>query len=88
MPLYYFQCKDCKAADRRILEPEQVKDVACRQCGGKVRRTPKPPTSILKEKVDNGHMPRTLENYVDGQQLTLERSQMDFTKPDWQKQNE
>jgi len=83
MPLYYLVCESCKQPDKRILEPEQVKKVVCRKCGGKVRRTPKPPTPMLKELVDTGFMPKKLENYCDGQQLTKERSKMDFTRPDW-----
>jgi hypothetical protein len=40
---------------------------------------------MLKEVVDNGLMPKRLENFTDGQELTKARSVMDFTKPDWQK---
>jgi alpha-glucosidase (family GH31 glycosyl hydrolase) len=43
---------------------------------------------MLKEVVDNGLMVKRLENYVDGQRLTKERSVMDFTRPDWQKVEE
>jgi hypothetical protein len=42
---------------------------------------------MLKERVDNGLMPKTLENFVDGQQLTKARSQLDLSRPDWQKEN-
>jgi putative FmdB family regulatory protein len=85
MPLYYFECKDCKAPDKRILEPEQVRATKCRKCGGKVRRLPKPPTSVMKNRIDNGLMPKTLENFDDAQQLTYERSHLDLSRPDWQK---
>ena len=89
MPLYHFICSDCTSLDKRILEPEQLAKVICRKCGGRVHRTGvRPPTAMLKEVVDNGLMVKRLENYVDGQRLTKERSVMDFTRPDWQKVEE
>ncbi len=88
MPLYYVQCKACGAPDKRVVEPSQVAGLVCRTCGGKVKRTPKPPTSMLKERVDTGLMPKTLENYVDGHELTKARSVLDLSKPDWQKSDE
>lgn len=87
MPLFYVTCPDGHA-DKRILEPEQLKGLKCRTCGKKVRRTPKPPTSMLKEHVDNGLMPKALENFVDGANLTRERSKLDLSRPDWQLKNE
>lgn len=88
MPLYYFTCLECKAPDKRILEPERVKNVVCRKCGGKVERNPRPPTGMLKEVVDNGLMPKRLENFIDGQSLTKARSVLDLSRPDWQKTEE
>lgn len=88
MPLYYFRCLTCGSANRRILEPSQVKKTLCNKCNGKLLRTPKPPTAMLKEMVDTGLMPKRLENYVDGHSLTKKRSTLDLSKPDWQIQNE
>lgn len=88
MPLYYFRCKACGAPARRIIEPEKVKDVRCPKCGGEVERTPKPPTAMLKEVVDNGLMVKRLENFTDGQELTKARSKLDLSRPDWQKTEE
>jgi hypothetical protein len=87
VPLFYVICPEAHA-DKRILEPEQLKGLKCRTCGKKVRRTPKPPTSMLKERIDTGLMPKALENYVDGQQLTKERSMLDLSRPDWQKNDD
>lgn len=88
MPLFYFVCLACKAPDRRILEPEQVPATVCRKCGGRLKRLPRPPTGMLKERVDTGLMPKTLENFVDGYQLTHDRAHQDDSRPDWQKANE
>lgn len=88
MPLYYFRCPVCHALQRRILEPEEARGpIGCKTegCSGKPKREPRPPSSMLKERVDNGLMPKTLENYVDGQELTKARSTLDLSKPDWQK---
>ncbi len=87
MPLYNVICPGGHA-DRRILEPEQLKGLMCRVCGKKVRRTPKPPTAMLKERIDNGLMPKALENFTDGQELTKTRSRLDLSRPDWQKTEE
>lgn len=88
MALFYVICSKCNEPDRRVLEPEQMKKATCRKCGGKVKRTPKPPTAMLKEVIDNGLMMKRHENFVDGQKLTKERSTMDFSRPDWQRKDE
>ena len=85
MPLFYFVCTNCGSPDKRILEPVQVSRIKCRSCGGTVKRTPKPPTTHLKEVVDTGMMAKRLENFVDGQSLTKARSKLDLSKPDWMK---
>jgi hypothetical protein len=87
MPLFYVICPEGHE-DKRVLEPEQVKGLKCRTCNKKVKRQPKPPTSMLKNRIDNGLVMKTLENYDDCAQMNHERSHLDLSRPDYLVQNE
>ncbi len=77
MPLYYFHCRDCAGNSRRILTPGEVKGAACRECGGKLKRNPKPPSTQVMERLDNGVMKRALERFADAEELHRDRAAND-----------
>lgn len=73
MALYYFQCSECKEAQRKILTPEEAKkEWACGKCGGKLERTEKPPTTRITETLDNGAMTRKLERLANATEVYAE----------------
>lgn len=70
MPLYYFECSQCKENVRRILSPEEVKKgVACPKCNALLHRTEKPPTSRITETLDNGAMVKKLERLANATEV-------------------
>ena len=76
MPLYYFTCRKCSADVRRILTPDQVSGAKC-TCGGNLKRTPRPPSTHVMERLDNGVMKRALERFADAEELHRERAAND-----------
>jgi hypothetical protein len=77
MPLFRFYCKKCGLRSARILEPEVVAHTLCKVCGEPLAREVTPPSSDLKEVVDNGIMHKRLEIYPDARKLLDERSKAD-----------
>jgi hypothetical protein len=88
LPLYYFICRQCKEPLRKVIEPEKVKGLRCPKCQGKLKRYPSPPAVHFKNHIDNGLMPKGLENFDDAQQITHERSKLDLSRPDWMPKQE
>lgn len=86
MPLYYFKCDGpCKQEVRRIISPEQAQaKTLCPKpdCGGTLRRTPKPPTAQVVETLDNGWMTRKVERLADAERIFAERAAKDPLKDD------
>lgn len=78
MPLYYFSCPKCQVPTAKVLPREDVcKPQECpRKCGPMVR-TPKGPSSAVKERLDNGAMPRAVERYAEAERLFAERAAND-----------
>lgn len=77
MPVFYFECPVCKMPDRMILSPSEAKgDVPCRTegCSGKLKRTPKPPSTQITETLDNGMMARKLERLAEAETIHHERA--------------
>ena len=91
MALFYFKCDKCGAQSRRVFSPEKAEEFAgsaCifskdRPCGGKMKRDPRPPTTSVKERIDNGSMVRRVETYTDATEIYSKRSKEDpRLKPD------
>lgn len=78
MPLYYFKCDGlCQAQQRRLLPAAKGNEPwPCPKpdCGGTMRRAPKPPTTNVVERLDNGFMPRAIERPADAERLYHERA--------------
>lgn len=78
MPKYYFVCLACSAELTRFISAEEAKALPpCTKCGGAVKRTPRPPSPFVKERLDNGLMPKVVERPADAQRLYKERSKND-----------
>lgn len=76
MPLYNFKCPKCGKAKRKICSAEQSKDpIACSDCSTTLERAPSGATSQVKERLDNGLMPRAVERLADAERLFKERAQ-------------
>lgn len=75
MPLYFYACEGCGKARKKILTPEASKQPqACLECQGVLKRTPRAPTTTVKETLDNGIMVKRVERPADAQALFKERS--------------
>lgn len=87
MALYYLKCNSCLELDARVLNNFNIKSIECRKCGltGKMKRVPKPPVSFLKNRIDTGIIPKTLENFDDTNEMMYKRSREDHSRPDWVK---
>jgi hypothetical protein len=71
----------CKAELVRFITPAEAKALPpCTKCGGGVKRTPRPPTAFVKERLDNGIMPRAVERPADAERLYHERARKDPLK--------
>ncbi len=81
VPIFYFKCKACGIEKKYILEPEEAKqERKCLEqgCGAEMFRTPRPPTSSVKETFDNGVMTKKVEQFKDAKELLKERSKLDL----------
>ncbi len=84
MPRYFFVCMSCGANSKRIfrttfekLSPEdQASAVKCK-CGAILLRAGPPPTTQVKETLDNGIMPHRIERLKDVEQLAKDRAKSD-----------
>lgn len=80
MPLYNYAC-ECGATKQRVCSFSQSKDVvACPKCPLTMRRAPKPPTSTVSERLDNGWMARAVERPADAERLYADRANKDPSK--------
>ena len=81
MPLFRFKCPVCKVSQSRILDFTEANDanIPCKTdgCSGKLVRTPKGPSSAIKETIDNGVMVRKVETYPDVEKLVRDRDLAD-----------
>ena len=75
MPLYNFECINCKKEYKKILKLANSKDIQlCKECGNALVRRPTPPTSRVTEFIDNGAMNKRLELIQDASIIMKERS--------------
>jgi hypothetical protein len=77
VPLYYYKCDGlCKQVIRRILPPDKSNiEFPCKpDCGGIMRRAPRPPSTNVVERLDSGFMPRAIERPADAERLYHERA--------------
>lgn len=76
MGFYWFQCEAC--AKRRLLPSKEAGP--CADCGGKMARAPKTPSSHVVEALDNGAMSRRLERLSNAEELYRDRAKQDPQK--------
>lgn len=76
MPLYYFECGSCRLQVKRLLSPDEAESQKCK-CGSLLNRTPKGPSTSVKERLDNGLMPKAIERYSEAERLYAERAAAD-----------
>lgn len=74
MPLYYFRCEACGKEVRRLCSIDEAKNKHSCSCGNVLIRAPRPPSTSIKETLDNGLMGRRLERYSDAERLFRERA--------------
>ena len=83
MPLYRYICPKCGEQKSRVCSAtESIKAPGCPKCGTPMKRNPKPPTTNVVERLDNGFMTKALERPADAQRLYAERSRKDPLKDD------
>jgi hypothetical protein len=76
MPLYYYRCCKCHRPCRKIQTPEEAAKLQSCECGYTLRREPKPPSTQVKETLDNGVMTKRLERLADAERLFAERAEV------------
>lgn len=80
MPLFRFACSQCGRLARTIAgdAPAALGKVgtSC-ECGGEMRRAPRPPSSTVFEHLDNGWMARPVDRPAEAERLYQERSDAD-----------
>lgn len=80
MPIFNFNCAACgRSPTRRIARTadEALAKASTCSCGGEMVRVPKPPTSTVFERLDNGMMVRAVERPADAERLYKERALQD-----------
>jgi hypothetical protein len=86
VPLFFFACPVCGEADRLLLTPAGSRaPQKCRKtkdCEGTLKRTPKAPSMVHKEVIDNGVMARAVERDIDGAKLSHDRASKDYRRGD------
>lgn len=73
MPIFNLICRKCKATSRSMRDSIEKVNRSC-ACGGKLKRNPSPPSTQVKETLDNGLMPKSVERLVNAEQLNRERA--------------
>lgn len=79
MPLFNLVCSSCGVRTRRLCKAVDLADKAltCESCGSKdLVREPDPPTTQVKEVLDNGIMTKRLERYADAERLTHDNAKV------------
>jgi putative FmdB family regulatory protein len=77
MPLYRFTCDKCGGVFTRLLKQGQQKQRQQCECGGELKRSPKPPGSTMMETLDNGAMAKKLERLQNAEELHRDRAKSD-----------
>ena len=77
MPLYYFECPGCGAKSKKILDHDKANKLYHCSCGHELKRTPRGPSTSVKEVLDNGVMPKSVERYSEAERLYAERAAND-----------
>jgi hypothetical protein len=84
MPRYFFGCDSCGANVQRIfritfekLPPGKKADAVKCKCGATLFRMHTPPTTQVKEILDNGIMAHRIERLKDVEQLAKDRARHD-----------
>lgn len=80
MPSYNLRCSDCGASKTRRFDVPQKFPVDTCACGGPMRRVPRPPTTTVKESLDNGAMTKRVERFKDAERLYRDRAANDPDK--------
>jgi hypothetical protein len=78
VPVYNLVCGACHKPERKLCTPEQLRDrsLKCSACGGDLVRNPDPPTTQVKEVLDNGLMTKRLERYANAERLSRDNSKV------------
>lgn len=77
MPIYYYKCTHCDREVKKLLEPKDAFDeYFCPHDGHVAKRLFKPPTSHVKEVIDNGIQLKRVEQFADSPRLLEEREQL------------
>lgn len=76
MPLFHLQCENCSKSIRKILKSSKETDNMKCECGNTLKRVPKPPTSCVKEILDNGLMSKKVERYSNAEELHKARNKI------------
>jgi hypothetical protein len=74
MPLYHFECIQCGQVVRKILKAQDLAQTEVLCCDTPCRRTPRPPSTQVKEVLDNGLMTKKVERLSDAERLFRERA--------------
>lgn len=72
MACFNYKCPNCSKETRRIVPKPTV--TFCDECNVEMVRAPKPPTTQVKEVLDNGLMPRKVERLRDAEDLNRNRT--------------
>jgi hypothetical protein len=87
MPRYFFGCDSCGANVHRIfrttfekLLPEKKADAVKCKCGATLVRVHSPPTTQVKEILDNGAMAHRIERLADVERMAKDRARNDPSK--------
>jgi hypothetical protein len=80
MPTYVLTCTKCSKTVKRTppvpikdMNADQVLEYLVCECGAPRERSGTGPTVLMKERLDNGLMPRAVERIVNEPELTKDR---------------
>jgi hypothetical protein len=72
MAIYHYKCPKCEAF-RRVISTGVPSPPEC-ECGDSMVRAPQPPTTTIKETLDNGCMPKAIERFSEAEELYKSRA--------------
>lgn len=83
MPLYQFRCPDCSFLTKRLLNKPDFNNLNCKKCNKTLtvlNREFADTSSNCKEVIDNGIMPRKVENFANANEMLEDRNHVVNTK--------
>lgn len=76
--MFYTQCRSCGVVAARMLASSaDMKTCRCKVCNGQIKRVPRPPSTVMTERLDNGIMPKAVVRPTNAEEMYLDHAKND-----------